>query len=80
MVLAGLTPYEALKTGTVNVASYLRMENAGVIKEGAVADLILINGNPLTDIRQTQNIEGVMVNGKWLGRDYISAELKKLEK
>ena len=80
MVTAGLTPYQALKTGTVNVASYLDQKDAGVIKEGAVADLVLLGGNPLVNISETQNIEGVMLNGKWLTKDYIRAELKKLEK
>ena len=80
IVRAGLTPYEALKTGTVNVAAYLGMEDAGTIKEGAVADLVLLNGNPLASIGETKNIEGVMVNGKWLSEEYIKAELKKLEK
>ena len=80
MVAAGLTPYQALKTGTVNVASYLGLKDTGVIKEGAVADLVLLGGNPLANISETQNIEGVMLNGKWLTKDYIRAELKKLEK
>jgi len=80
MLKAGLTPYQALMTGTVNVATYLGMKDAGIIKEGAVADLVLLNGNPLVNITETKNIEGVMVNGKWLSSDYIGAELKKLEK
>jgi imidazolonepropionase-like amidohydrolase len=80
MVLAGLTPYQALKTGTVNVASYLSMENAGIIKVGTVGDLVLLSGNPLANIRETQNIEGVMVDGRWMSREYMDAELKKLEK
>ena len=80
MVTAGLTPYQALKTGTVNVASYLDMKDAGVIKKGAAADLILLGGNPLVNISETKNIEGVMLNGKWLPKEYIRAELKRLEK
>ena len=80
MVAAGLTPYQALKAGTVNVAAYLKMKEAGVIKEGAVADLVLLGGNPLANINETQKVEGVMLNGKWLSKEYIDAELKKLEK
>lgn len=80
LVASGLTPYQALRTGTVNVASYLNMKDAGVIKEGAVADLVLLSGNPLVNINETQNIEGVMVNGKWLSKEFIDAGLKKLEK
>jgi imidazolonepropionase-like amidohydrolase len=80
LVGSGLTPYQALRTGTVNVASYLKLADSGVIKPGAVADLVLINGNPLQDIRQTQNIHGVIVNGRWLSKSEIDAGLKKLEK
>lgn len=80
LVQSGLTPYEALKTGTVNVASYLKRPDSGVIKKGAVADLILLTGNPIVDITQTRNIDGVMLHGQWLSKEYISSELKSLEK
>ncbi|TAE21336.1 MAG: amidohydrolase [Cytophagales bacterium] len=80
MVDAGLTPYEALRTGTVNVATYLNKPNSGMIKTGNVSDLVLLSGNPLTNINQTRNIEGVMIGTNWLSKDYIQAELKKLEK
>ncbi|WP_138475345.1 amidohydrolase family protein [Dyadobacter bucti] len=77
---AGLTPYQALRTGTVNVASYLKKTDTGVIKTGNVSDLVLLSGNPLTDIGQTRNIEGVMIGTKWLSKAYLQKELKKLEK
>lgn len=80
LVRSGLTPFEALKTGTVNVARYLNLPDAGVIKEGAVADLVLISGNPLVNINETQNIDGVMLNGKWLSEEYLQSQLKLLEK
>lgn len=80
LVESGLTPYQALRTGTVNVARYLKLDDSGVIRTGAVADLVLVNGNPLTDITQTQNISGVMLNGKWLSKAEIDAGLKMLEK
>lgn len=76
---AGLSPYEALKTGTVNVASYLHTPQAGKIAPGAVADLVLIGGNPLRDITQTSNIQGVMLHGQWLSREYIQDGLQKIE-
>ncbi|HMG93614.1 MAG TPA: amidohydrolase family protein, partial [Chryseolinea sp.] len=66
MVRSGLTPYEALRTGTVNVATYLKLPDTGMIKRGYTADLILIDGNPLQDITQTRKVHGVMLNGKWL--------------
>lgn len=80
LVDAGLTPYQALRTGTVNVAKYLNLSEAGTIKPGAIADLVLINGNPLTDITNTKKIEGVMLRGKWLSKNEIEAGLKRLEK
>ncbi len=80
MVDAGLTPYEALRTGTVNVATFLNRRDMGVIKKGAVADLVLLNGNPLTNIEHVKNIEGVMLGTRWLSKDQISKELKRLEK
>lgn len=80
MVDAGLTPYEALRTGTVNVAAYLKKADSGVIKAGNVSDLVLLSGNPLRDIGQTRNIEGVMIGTNWLPKAYIQKELKKLEK
>lgn len=78
LVRAGLTPYEALATGTVNVAKYLSQSDAGSIRTGAVSDLILLGANPLTDIRNTTKIEGVMIGNQWLDKEYIDGELKKL--
>lgn len=81
LVDAGLTPYEALKTGTVNVAKFYKKNGqAGVVRKGAVSDLILLNGNPLENISNTMQIEGVMVNKNWLPKPYIEQSLKKLEK
>jgi imidazolonepropionase-like amidohydrolase len=80
LVDSGLTPYQALRTGTVNVAKYLNLADAGTIRPGAIADLVLINGNPLTDITSTRKVEGVMVRGKWLSKSEIESGLKKIEK
>jgi len=81
LVKSGLTPYQALQTGTVNVARYLHRENeSGTVKTGNIADLILINDNPLERIENTQAITGVMLDGKWMDRSYLDATLKKLEK
>ncbi len=80
LVDSGLTPFEALQTGTVNVADYLDKENAGIIQVGAVSDLILLNANPLDDIQNSTSIEAVMLGDKYLSRDSINSMLKKLEK
>jgi len=79
MVASGLTPYQALVSSTVNVAKYFDEKNAGTIKAGNVADLVLLNGNPLTDISQTANIEGVMIGKKWLSKDSINSALQSLK-
>jgi imidazolonepropionase-like amidohydrolase len=81
LVKAGLTPYQALQTGTVNVAKYLHREKeTGTVKTGNIADLILVNGNPLENVSNTQAITGVMLDGHWMDRPYLDAALKKLEK
>jgi imidazolonepropionase-like amidohydrolase len=80
LVLSGLSPYEALLSGTRNVAAYLGHDDAGVIREGAVSDLILLDANPLDDIRNTRKIAGVMIGNQWMDKSYIDTELKKLVK
>jgi hypothetical protein len=68
LVAAGLTPFQALQTGTVNVARYMKEEGrSGVVRPGARADLILLDANPLQDIANSQRINGVVVNGRWIG-------------
>lgn len=68
LVAAGLTPYQALRTGTVSVAKYLKEEGrSGVVRPGARADLILLDANPLQNIANSSRISGVVVNGRWIG-------------
>jgi imidazolonepropionase-like amidohydrolase len=67
-VAAGLTPYQALRTGTVNIATHLgEAGRSGVVRPGARADLILLDANPLADIGNTMRIHGVVVQGRWIG-------------
>ena len=80
LVDAGLTPYEALKTGTFNVGVFYNKPEMGVIKEGANTDVLLLNANPLENISNTQKIEGVLVGNRWLNRASLDDMLKKLEK
>ena len=75
LVQAGLTPIEALQTATINPAKFLyREKDMGTIKKSKLADLILLDANPLDDIHNTQKINAVIVNGKYLSR----ADLDKL--
>jgi imidazolonepropionase-like amidohydrolase len=68
-VAAGFTPMEALQTATLNPAKFLSMEDrVGTIQKGKIADLVLLDANPLDDIRNTQKIAAVIVNGRYLSR------------
>ena len=76
LVAAGLSPYEALRTGTVNVAEFLG-SNGGVVAVGRDADLVLLDADPLQDIRNAHRIHGVMLNGRWYSRGELDAMLSK---
>ena len=68
LVAAGLTPYQALRTGTVDIAKFMGEEGrSGVIRAGARADLLLLDANPLESIANSLRISGVVVNGRWIG-------------
>jgi imidazolonepropionase-like amidohydrolase len=76
LVDAGLTPYQALRTGTANVGVYFKTESTtGTIATGKRADLLLLDANPLQDIDNTWKIAGVMVNGRWMSRAEIDKRL-----
>jgi amidohydrolase family protein len=78
-VAAGLTPYEALATGTRNVAAYFGTANGtGTVEQGKVADLVLLDGNPLADIANTTRIAGVMARGVWVPRVDIDRRLAEM--
>jgi imidazolonepropionase-like amidohydrolase len=76
IVAAGLTPYQALRTGTANVATYFGTEaSTGTVAAGKRADLLLLDANPLQDIANSSKIAGVMVNGRWLSKADIDKRL-----
>src|SRR5688572_1172059 len=78
LVAAGLTPYQALETGTRNVARYFGTEReTGTIERGKRADLVLLEADPLVDIRNTTKRAGVMVRGRWLPQAEIERRLGK---
>src|ERR1700733_2636526 len=62
-VLAGMTPYEALKAATVNSAEALVLD-AGSIEPGKLADIAIVEGNPLQDIANAHKVKRVIANGK----------------
>lgn len=76
MVASGLTPFQALQSGTVNVATFFgRAGEAGTIAAGRRADLVLVDGNPLADITSTSRIAGVMLQGRWMDQPTLRARL-----
>ncbi len=77
MIHAGLTPLQILQSGTLNPAIYFdQQEVFGQIKEGMVADMLLLRENPLEDIKALKKLDGVMLGGKWLDRKTIDKKLK----
>lgn len=80
-VTAGFTPMEALQTATLNPAKFLGMEGRlGTVEKGKIADLLLLDANPLEDIRNTQKIEAVIVSGRYLSRENLDKLLAEVEK
>ncbi|MGH9755132.1 MAG: amidohydrolase family protein [Blastocatellia bacterium] len=77
LVAAGLTPYEALRTATVNAAEFLGAAS-GMVAVGKRADLILVNGDPLKDVSNASRRAGVMLRGQWLAEDELRQMLDKL--
>ena len=61
----GMTPLAAIRVATINGAKYLGLDGQlGSIEEGKLADLIVLSENPLENIRNTESIEMVMLNGR----------------
>jgi Amidohydrolase family len=64
-VAAGFTPFQALQTATVNTAALLNARNdLGTIEPGKLADLVIVEGNPLTNISDTMKVRKVIKNGE----------------
>lgn len=79
LVAAGLSPYRALRTGTVNVARYLKTDaRTGTLQKGKEASAILVDGNPLDDVGNAGKISGVLVRGRWLPKSEIDQKLAAL--
>ncbi len=78
LVEAGLTPLEALQAATVNAAEFLGVkETLGTIEKGKSADLVLLDANPLEDIRNTQKINAVILNGRLFDRQALDQMLDR---
>jgi imidazolonepropionase-like amidohydrolase len=77
LVEAGLTPFEALQTGTSKVARFLGI-NTGFVAVGSEADLVLLDANPLEDISNVRRVHGVMLRGVWHASIELEQRLAKL--
>lgn len=80
MVEAGMTPFEVLQTGTRNVGEYFAHQDTfGLVAVGHRADLVLVNENPLTDVKHIAMRSGVMIRGHWYSNEEIQARLDTIE-
>jgi imidazolonepropionase-like amidohydrolase len=77
---SGLSNYDTLKTATVVPARYLNtISQSGTVSEGKLADLVLLEKNPLEDIKNTKTIIGVVIKGEWLDRKKLNELLLDVE-
>jgi hypothetical protein len=80
LVRAGLTPMEALQAATRSPAEYFGMlESLGTVQKGKLADLVLLNADPLQDISNTRKIEAVVVSGTIVTQPDIKTMLARAE-
>ena len=79
MILAGVSPLEAIQSGTINPAKFFNMEGQfGVIIEGANAEFILLNANPLLDLETLKSPEGVMMGERMFTREILDEKLAEI--
>lgn len=79
-VEAGLSPLEALQTATINPAKLFgREKELGTIEKGKLADMVLLDANPLADISNTRKINAVVINGRYLSKEFLEKMLADVE-
>jgi imidazolonepropionase-like amidohydrolase len=79
-VRAGLTPLQALQTATLNPAKFMnRLADMGTVEQGKLADLVLLDANPLDDIDNTRKIRAVVLAGRYFDRAALDAMLHGVE-
>ena len=76
---AGFTPLEALQTATINPSVFLKMDkDIGTVETGKKANLLLLKANPLENINNTREIEGVILRGKYYRAKVLKDSLERL--
>jgi imidazolonepropionase-like amidohydrolase len=76
LVDAGLSPLGALQAATRNAAQFMgQLDRRGTIEAGKIADLVLLDADPLADIHNTRSIRAVVLNGKLYPRESLDAML-----
>ena len=80
LVESGLTPMQALQAATLNPAKFFNQTASfGTVEKGKFADLVLLDANPLEDIRNTTKITAVVVNGRFVDRQELDSILTEIE-
>ena len=80
LVKAGLSPMEALQAATLNPARFMgKDKDFGTVETGKIADLVLLDANPLNDIANTKRIDAVVLGGNFFSRVSLDGMLTKVE-
>jgi imidazolonepropionase-like amidohydrolase len=79
LVKSGLSNLEALQAATRNASRYFGNPDFGTIEVNQSADLVLLDADPLLDIRNTEKIEAVVLRGRYYSRENLDAMLKRVE-
>jgi len=76
---AGMSPAQALRAATVDVATFMRRPDLGRLGSGAAADLVVVHGNPLAAIPHSPDIVRVMRNGVWHEPATLLTQMERME-
>ena len=76
-VRLGMTPMQALMAATSVAAQHLNLNDTGFLRVGYRADLLVLNANPLEDIRFTEDINSVYIRGERVDRETLSVAWRK---
>jgi imidazolonepropionase-like amidohydrolase len=80
LVKAGLTPMQALQSATLIPARYLYWDQSlGTLKKGMVADIVLLDADPLANIRNVARVSGVAMRGRYLAKPQLTAILNAVK-